>query len=166
MNQFWCLLLYCRICSVCFSGLQRMRTRINLQSTWKSQIILVMNYMNDTCTNSSLVAKVFSLLSTGVYQHSKLIVPKKKEKLCIKDEKKNVKYLKFAKRHQMTSKRYMTCVLIKGNIVYIFFSPSAFSEYKACVAPACTDVTMDKSIGTIDPFSLSVQNEYIFIKVH
>lgn len=91
---------------------------------------------------------------------------KKKEKLCIKDEKKNVKYLKFAKRHQMTSKRYMTCVLIKGNIVYIFFSPPAFSEYKACVAPACTDVTMDKSIGTIDPFSLSVQNEYIFIKVH
>lgn len=80
INQFWCLLLYCRICSVCFSGLQRMRTRINLQSTWKSQIILVMNYMNDTCTNSSLVAKVFSLLSTGVYQHSKLIVPKKKRK--------------------------------------------------------------------------------------
>lgn len=80
--------------------------------------------------------------------------------------KKNVKYLKFAKRHQMTSKRYTTCVLIKGNIVYIFFSPPAFSEYKACIAPACTDVTMDKSIGTIDPFSLSVQNEYIFIKVH
>lgn len=25
---------------------------------------------------------------------------------------------------------------------------------------------MDKSIGTIDPFSLSVQNEYIFIKVN
>lgn len=91
---------------------------------------------------------------------------KKEEKLCIKDGKKNVKYLKFAKRHQMTSKRYTTCVLIKGNIVYIFFSPTAFSEYKACVAPACTDVTMDKSIGTIDPFSLSVQNEYIFIKVH
>lgn len=86
IKRVWCLLLYCRICSVCFSGLQRMRTRINLQSTWKSQIILV---MNDTCTNSSLVAKVFSLLSAGVYQHSKLIVPKKKEeKLCIKDEKK------------------------------------------------------------------------------
>lgn len=66
----------------------------------------------------------------------------------------------------MTLKRYMTCVLIKGNIVYIFFSPPAFSEYKACVAPACADVTMDKSIGTIDPFSLSVQNEYIFIKVN
>lgn len=61
INQFWCLLLYCRICSVCFSGLQRMRTRINLQSTWKSQIILVMNDMNDTCTNSSLVAKVYFL---------------------------------------------------------------------------------------------------------
>lgn len=50
--------------------------------------------------------------------------------------------------------------------VLIFFLPPAFSEYKACIAPACTDVTIDKSIGTIDPFSLSVQNEYIFIKVN
>ncbi|XP_061183965.1 VPS10 domain-containing receptor SorCS1-like [Saccostrea echinata] len=40
----------------------------------------------------------------------------------------------------------------------------AFSEYKACIAPACTDVTTDKSLGTIDPFSLSVQKEYIFVK--
>lgn len=145
-----------------------MRTRINLQSTWKSQIILVMNYMNDTCTNSSLVAKVFSLLSTGVINIPNSLYQKKRKNYASKMKKKNVKYryLKFAKRHQMTSKRYMTCVLIKGNIVYIFFSPPAFSEYKACVAPACTDVTMDKSIGTIDPFSLSVQNEYIFIKVH
>ncbi|XP_048746198.1 VPS10 domain-containing receptor SorCS1-like isoform X2 [Ostrea edulis] len=40
----------------------------------------------------------------------------------------------------------------------------AFSEYKACIAPACTDITVDKSLGTIDPFSLLVRNEYIFIK--
>lgn len=54
----------------------------------------------------------------------------------------------------------------QGKYRVYLLSPPAFSEYKACVAPACTDVTMDKSIGTIDPFSLSVQNEYIFIKVH
>lgn len=41
----------------------------------------------------------------------------------------------------------------------------ALSEYKACIAPTCTDVTVDKSLGTIDPFSLIVKNEYIFIKV-
>lgn len=68
-----------------------MRTRINSQSTWKSRIILV---MDDTYTYSSLVAKVlFSLLNTGVYRHSTLIVPKK-EKLCmrlIKDGKKKQK---------------------------------------------------------------------------
>lgn len=50
--------------------------------------------MDDTYTYSSLVAKVlFSLLNTGVYRHSTLIVPKK-EKLCmrlIKDGKKKQK---------------------------------------------------------------------------
>lgn len=47
-----------------------------------------------------------------------------------------------------------------------FFFLIAFSEYKACIAPACTDITVDKSLGTIDPFSLLVRNEYIFIKVN
>lgn len=56
----------------------------------------------------------------------------------------------------MISKRYMICVLIKGNIVYIFFLFLVFFEYKVCVVLVCIDVTMDKSIGIIDLFFLLV----------
>lgn len=38
-------------------------------------------------------------------------------------------------------------------------------EYIACIAPKCTDVTPDKTIGYIDPFSLQVQNQYAFVTV-
>lgn len=39
------------------------------------------------------------------------------------------------------------------------------SEYLACVAPDCQDVTPDKDIGEIDPFSMIVRNEYVFVQV-
>lgn len=39
------------------------------------------------------------------------------------------------------------------------------SEYLACVAPDCEDVTHDKNIGAIDPFSMIVRNEYVFVQV-
>lgn len=128
INQFWCLLLYCRICSVCFSGLQRMRTRINLQSTWKSQIILVMNYMNDTCTNSSLVAKVFSLLSTGVYQHSKLIVPKKKRgKIMHQWWKKKCQVFEICKTSSNDIEKIHDLCIDQGKYrVYLLFTSSIF----------------------------------------
>ncbi|XP_063433775.1 VPS10 domain-containing receptor SorCS3-like [Mytilus trossulus] len=38
------------------------------------------------------------------------------------------------------------------------------SEYLACVAPDCQDVTPDKDIGEIDPFSMIVRNEYVFVQ--
>lgn len=56
----------------------------------------------------------------------------------------------------MISKRYMICVLIKGNIVFIFFLFLVFFEYKVCVVLVCIDVMMDKSIGIIDLFFLLV----------
>lgn len=37
--------------------------------------------------------------------------------------------------------------------------------YVACARPYCTDVKVDRSIGTIDYDSLLVSDEYIFVQV-
>ncbi|KAK3094823.1 hypothetical protein FSP39_006724 [Pinctada imbricata] len=40
----------------------------------------------------------------------------------------------------------------------------ASSEYVACIAPNCTEVKQEQNIGVIDPYTLIVQNEYIFVQ--